>query len=256
MFHYKKRLGQNFLKDEQIITCLVAAAAPTARDIVLEPGAGTGAVTKEIAKQVKRVYAVEFDRDLITELKQAVPENTETLNQDVLDLDFPTLQPPPTIIIGSIPYQITSPLIHKIIHWAWGEGADKRPPNLRAISLLIQKEVALKITAPPPKATYLSNLVSLLGKAEIIQTVPPEAFYPEPKVQSAILKITTGKIVDWQISTLIKFENFLHHGFRHPRKMLNKTFDNETLQACNAHPSQRPGNLTINQWLCLYRNWG
>jgi len=241
---YKKQLGQNFLVDRRFVTDLVRVANLTKGDVVLEIGAGTGNVTKEILPRVKHLYAVEFDSDLITYLKELSTLNSRfsIINEDILRVlnDQRKIEELKiTKIIGAIPYQITSPLIHLIIQ-------DYQIPT----TLLVQKEVAERITARPPHATYLSNFVTYWGEAKIVEIVPKEAFYPIPKVDGAIVTLTPRHE---KPADTIKLSKFLHRGFANPRKMLNKAFPIETLKEVGVDPTSRPENLSLDDWVRLYK---
>jgi len=199
----KRSLGQNFLVDKSVVEDLVKSSQVKKTDTVLEVGAGTGAVTKNLARLAGKVIAVEFDSDLIPTLKTHLRgiKNVEVVNADVLDLD-PEYFRSSSKIVGAIPYQITSPLIHKILH------SQFRP---KSITFIVQKEVAEKIAATPPDATYLSNFVANFGEARIIKVIKPGAFSPQPKVDSAIIHIELYPKP--KVEDTLKLEKFLHHGF-------------------------------------------
>ena len=281
----KKKFGQNFLIDEKYISALVSAARVSKKDVVVEVGAGTGALTKELAKKAKKVIAFEIDRDLIPPLKAELEDfsNVKIINKDFLRFTRPTSPPPDSLrdskragatcppvpgvgrrgelaggraindlrftdykLVGSIPYDMTSPLIHKLL--------DLRPrPSL--VVLLIQREVAEKICAQPPRATYLSNIVQLLGEIQIIDFVPRKAFWPKPKVNGAIVKwkMDPPKADRKRRMDYEKFSEFLHRGFQHPRKMLRNKFDSPILRKVGIAPTQRAQRLSLENWLKLYK---
>ena len=253
----KKRFGQNFLVDEKVVADLVAAANLTKEDVVIEVGAGTGVVTKELAKRAGKVITFELDHDLIPILEKNLQEfhNVEILNQDFLSVGpqpFSHLTMQPFKLVGSIPYQITSPLVHKLLTFE---------PEPSLVVLLIQKEVAEKITARPPKATYLSNIVKLLGGlpagrqgVEIVRSVPKTAFWPVPAVDGAIVKCSCAPLA--RLSDIKNFQKFLHHGFRHPRKMLRTKFDTVDLESVGIAPTRRAQTLEFDEWLDLWMRIG
>jgi len=267
----KKKFGQNFLIDEKYISALVSAARVSKKNVVVEVGAGTGALTKELAKKAKKVIAFEIDRDLIPPLKAELEDfsNVKISNKDFLKVKnlgksillHSSILSSQLKLVGSIPYDMTSPLIHKLL--------DLRPrPSL--VVLLIQREVAEKICAQPPRATYLSNIVQLLGDLpagrqgiQIIDFVPKKAFWPEPKVNGAIVKwkmparLATRSVaggedrkrrMDYE-----KFSEFLHRGFQHPRKMLRNKFDSQILRKAGIAPTQRAQRLSLEKWIKLWR---
>ena len=241
----KKSLGQNFLVDQNVVRDLTDAAKIGKKDVVLEVGAGTGAVTKRLAQTAGKVIAVEFDRELIPPLKLDLQglKNVEIINADILSLDpKPYALNPNFKIVGSIPYQITSPLIHKILH------SSNRP---KSITFIVQKEVAEKIAAKAPDATYLSNFVANFGEARIIRVIKPGAFSPQPKVGSAIIQIELYPKP--KIEDTLKLEKFLHHGFMHPRKMLHHQFAADILAQSKVPAQARPAHLSKEDWHILYR---
>lgn len=250
----KKRLGQNFLRDKKVVADLVSAAEILDPDIVIEIGAGTGVLTKELAKRAGKVLAFELDRGLIPVLKKETVGfgNVEIVNQDFLKVDKQQLaiSNQQFKIVGSIPYQITSPLIHRLLTF-------EPKPSLAV--LLIQKEVAQKITARPPRANYLSNIVKLLGGVEIVRYVPKTAFWPVPEVDGAIVKFKIKKSASGDSENLEKlkvdckeFSEFLHRGFQNPRKMLRSKFDPDILKNVGIAPTKRAQTLDFDEWSKLY----
>ena len=145
-------------------------------------------------------------------------------------------------MVGSIPYQITSPLIHKLLK------LKNRP---KSITFIVQKEVGEKIAARTPKATYLSNFVANFAEAKIIRTVKPGAFHPAPKVDSAILQINLYPRP--KTSDPASFEAFLHRGFAQPRKMIKHSFPAEVLAKTGIEARLRPATLSKEDWRNLYR---
>jgi len=253
----KRVLGQNFLVDQRVVEGLIEAAKVENSDLVLEVGAGTGVVTRPLSERAGRVVAVEIDKDLIPRLQANTRDlqNVEIFNEDILLFDIRhhcAIVPNANFkVIGSIPYQITSPLVHKLL---------KEEPRPASITIIVQKEVAEKIVATSPNATYLSNFVANFGQAGIIRAIKPDAFRPQPKVDSAILRISpnpapyppSGALAKGGTREIERFEKFLHHGFAQPRKMLNKRFPTETLQRLGIDPRRRPQSLTFGEWIKLY----
>ncbi len=277
----KKRFGQNFLIDEKVVADLVSVAELSKEDVVVEVGAGTGVVTEELAKLAGRVIAFEIDRNLIPVQQSRLLnyQNVEIINQDFLKSDESislllkdnSRSAAKTIlqkqgsaseasrflcsdilltqfkIVGSIPYQITSPLIHKLLTFE---------PRPSLVVLLIQKEVAEKITTKPPRATYLSNIAKLLGEVEIVRLVSKTAFWPVPAVDGAIIKIICSCAPLARLFNIEDFQKFLHRGFQNPRKMLRTKFDPEVLKGAGIDPTQRAQRLSLEEWLNLYRDGG
>ena len=243
----KKSWGQNFLLDQDIAQDLISAAQIKKDDTVLEVGAGMGAVTAPLAEKAGKVIAVELDRDLIPALKKNLEgfKNVEVVNEDILGLDPADLKLNNFKLMGAIPYQITSPLIHKTLH------ASLRP---KSITFIMQKEVAEKIAAKPPQATYLSNFVANFGEARIVRIIPPGAFNPAPAVDSAILQIDLFEKP--KIEDTYRLEKMLHHGFLQPRKMIHHRFPAEVLEESKISPQLRPANLGKQDWQNIYERFG
>jgi len=243
----KKSFGQNFLMDQQVVEDLINAAEIRSENTVLEVGAGTGTVTRALARRAGKVIAVELDRDLIPTLKENLKDfpNVEIVNADILQyIDTLKQTPNPTTfnVVGSIPYQITSPLIHRLL-------VMKQRP--KAIALIVQKEVAEKIVAAPPRATYLSNFVANFGEAKIIKIIKPGSFRPQPKVESAIIRI---QIYDKpNVPDHKRLVGILHRGFTQPRKMLKHNFPTELLEKTGIPSHLRPASLSKEDWRNLYR---
>lgn len=237
-------LGQNFLTDQSFVTDIVTAGSVTKNDVVLEIGAGKGVVTNELVKVAGQVFAVEIDPTLIPTLNNLRNKNSklEIINEDVLRVMSDRtriLEIGITKFIGSIPYQITSPLIHLIVNNF----------NLPA-TLLMQKEVAARLTAKPPQATYLSNYVqNWAASVNLIKIVPKEVFDPVPEVDGAIVTLIPKVKSDFDT---VKFSHFLHKGFSSPRKMLNKIFAKELLLSVEIEPTRRAETLSLEEWSKLY----
>lgn len=238
----KKSLGQNFLTNTAIVDKLIKAADISTNDTVIEIGPGKGVITKELAKIADRVYGIDLDTNLIVIAKENTQsfENIDFIHHDILTFDLGQIQKPYKVV-GAIPYNITSPIIHKFLI---------TPIRPISLTLIVQKEVAEKLVVHPPKATYLSMFVASQGEATIVKNnIPPGVFSPPPKVASAIIHITlspqSAEISPDELST------FLHRGFQHPRKMLRTVFSEEVLKKTGISPRQRPAELTLDQWLRL-----
>lgn len=245
----KKELGQNFLQDRETIERLVDASEPKPGDVYLEIGPGQGAVTKILAPRVKEIIAVELDSDLIPDLKKlsAIINNITIIHGDVLSYlnsQFSTFNFQFNKVIGSLPYQITSPLLHSLAKLSLTS-------SLESATLLVQKEVAEKILAKAPDASYLSNFVQSYFDLKFVVHVSRERFYPVPKVDGTIinLKPTTYNLPpnpdDWS--------KFLHTAFKFPRKMIKKVFDEKMIAKAGIRPDQRPQEVELVQWQELFK---
>jgi 16S rRNA (adenine1518-N6/adenine1519-N6)-dimethyltransferase len=253
-----KFMGQNFLIDENVLNKIVETADIKSDDIILEVGPGLGILTTELAERAKRIIAVEKDKELCEILKNILTAqniiNVEIVHGDILQLQqIQKLQR--YKIVANIPYYLTSPLIRKFLE------ANNKPDE---IILMIQKEVAQRICAKPPKMSLLSVAVQFYAKPEIIALVSKNCFYPAPKIDSAIIKIipqanTNYDKSDRKIDTE-KFFRLVKTGFSAKRKMLFNNLKSEfqssnvksILKNIGLNPNCRAENLSIDDWIKLY----
>ena len=210
----RKRLGQSFLEDSNIIRRIVALAEPAGDETVVEIGAGLGSMTEELAKSAGRLIAIEVDQRLVGVLRErfAGQDRVEVLQMDVLKYDFSSACPGGRIkVVGNIPYHISSPILFRLLNFR------------RSISLMIlmfQKELADRIAAPPGTKDYgiPSVLVARYTKAICELTVPPTCFYPVPDVVSSVLRITVRQEANLPDEAL--FAEIVRASFARRRKTL------------------------------------
>lgn len=224
-FQLSRSLGQNFLTDKNIIDKIVEAPEIGPRDLVIEIGPGIGVLTAEAAKRAAKVVAVEIDRKLIPILKETLAEfdNIEILNQDILKTDIHEIleqnreyngqKMEGVKIIGNLPYYITTPIIMKILEE--GVPAD-------SITIMMQKEVADRLKAPPGSRTYgaISAAVAYYCRVDHVANVPKEVFIPQPKVDSAVLKLSLRKEKPLELTNEKLFFQCIKAGFGQRRKTL------------------------------------
>ncbi|HVZ35355.1 MAG TPA: 16S rRNA (adenine(1518)-N(6)/adenine(1519)-N(6))-dimethyltransferase RsmA, partial [Polyangiaceae bacterium] len=177
----KRSLSQNFLSDPRILDRIADIVGATKDVTVLEIGPGKGALTRPLLERAGRVVAIEKDRDLLSALRSRLPDLV-LAEGDALEMDWHALVGGPFIVCGNIPYNITSPLIDKAL----------TPPRPARVVYLVQKEVAERVAAGPGSKEYgaLSVGVQAVAKPERLFTVPKGAFFPAPKVDSAVLRMT------------------------------------------------------------------
>jgi 16S rRNA (adenine1518-N6/adenine1519-N6)-dimethyltransferase len=207
----KRSLSQNFLSDPRILARIADAVGATKDDTVLEIGPGKGALTGPLLERAGRVVAVEKDRDLAARLVTRDPR-LQLVEGDALEIDWHALVGGPFLVAGNIPYNITSPLIDKAL----------TPPRPARVVYLVQKEVAERVAAGPGSKEYgaLSVGVQAVSRPERLFTVPKGAFYPVPKVDSAVLRMTpleTPLIGDAEVEP---FRRFVVGLFGYRRKQL------------------------------------
>lgn len=252
----KKSLGQNFLTAASVAQSMVDSLDVQPSDRIIEIGAGTGAVTAPLASvctsQNAHLTAIEFDIALIPILKSKISENehVKIVNVNILNFldDFRVPENSPLKFIGSLPYNITSPLLHRLI---------KLPTMPQTCVFLIQKEVAQKICAQAPDSNYLSVFIQTFYEPKILKIVDKNLFDPIPQVDGAIIKLTkkpldSNDLTPQQLNDVSRYEKFLHHAFFHPRKMLNKVFINEDLQKYQFDGTKRPQNYNSRDYLTAF----
>jgi 16S rRNA (adenine1518-N6/adenine1519-N6)-dimethyltransferase len=178
-----KSFGQNFLVDRGALEQIVAAAEITPDDAILEAGAGTGVLTRELAKHARRVVAVELERDMLALLAKTTRAFT---NIEVIERDLRFVDPAelfgqePYKLVANLPYYITAPTFRHYLE-------SENPPRLLVV--MVQFEVAQRITAAPGDLSLLAVSVQFYGRPSMIARVPARSFYPAPKVDSAILRV-------------------------------------------------------------------
>ena len=260
-FRTKKQLGQNFLIDESAINTIIEKSDIQPDDIVLEIGAGIGFVTEQIAQRAKKVYAVEIDKDAIRELKKLPFDNIEIIEQDVLKTDiYPYAENGKIKIIANIPYYITSPILAHLL----GEIDDVNNKNRKSISeifLMVQYEVARRICATEKSKNKeygsLSVLCNFNSDTEYIKKVGARSFFPAPKVDSAIVKVTPLDNPKYQVNNISLLRKIISSTFQFRRKTLknaltisgfNKNKINEVFTKLNLDDNTRGEKLSIEDF--------
>lgn len=238
----KKSFGQNFLISDKSLKKIVDAGDIESTDCIIEIGPGVGVLTKELCQKAGKVISVELDHTLLPLLSETLApyKNVEIINQDALRWEPPAIK---YKLVANIPYYITSPLINHFLQNA-------NPPV--TITLLVQKEVAEKICQLTPDMSVLSLQIALFGKAEMIGMVPRNHFYPEPKVDSAVLKITVHQETDPDYipnETAQKILKLAKRAFLAGRKKLSNTLADMKEKLVELElGDQRPQHLSINDW--------
>lgn len=189
-FDFQKKFGQNFLIDSHVLDKIIASADITKDDFVLEIGPGIGTMTQYLAEAARAVTAVEIDRNLIPILQETLAEydNVDVINQDVLKTDLVALAQEknggnPIKVVANLPYYITTPIIM---------GLFESHVPIKSITVMVQKEVALRMQAGPGTKDYgaLSLAVQYYAEPYIAANVPPNCFIPRPNVGSAVIRLT------------------------------------------------------------------
>lgn len=192
-FRFSKNLGQNFLIDGNIITKICEGAGITKQDGVIEIGPGIGTLTQHLSKYAKKVVAIELDTNLVPILEDTLEgiDNVQVINNDILKVDIEKLiedefEGLDVKVVANLPYYITTPIIMKLL---------ESRLNIKSISVMIQKEVAMRMIADPGGKNYgaLSVAVQYYSDAKIITNVPRNVFMPKPNVDSAVIKLDVYK---------------------------------------------------------------
>jgi 16S rRNA (adenine1518-N6/adenine1519-N6)-dimethyltransferase len=252
-----KRLGQNFLQDSHALEAIVYAAEIQPEETVLEIGPGLGSLTRYLALAARRVVAVELDGDLIPPL-QAVTrsyDNIHIVHGDILKLSPKDLiHEPGYRVVANIPYYITSAIIRHLL---------ENEPKPRRVVLTVQKEIAERICAGPGDMSLLALSVQVYGKPRIAGRIPANAFFPPPKVDSAVLCVDIYPSPKIQAEALDAFFQLIKAGFGQKRKTLRNSLsaglgisrmEAEALLAnAGIDPMRRAETLSIEEWNALVR---
>ena len=247
-----KGLGQNFLQDDHALQAIVASASIAPADDILEIGPGLGNLTRYLALAAQRVTAVELDKTLFPALEKVVApyQNVTLVQGDILRLDPADLMKSPDyLVVANIPYYITSALLRHLLE-------SSRHP--RRLVLTVQEEVAERICAKPGKMSLLSLSVQVYGTPSIVAYIPCEAFYPVPKVDSAVLRVEILPEPLIPSHLLDTFFTLIKAGFSQKRKMLRNSLSGglgiapaaaeKILAAAGLDPMRRAETLTLDEW--------
>lgn len=256
--HAHKGLGQNFLQDPLALERIVTAAEIQATDTVLEIGPGLGSLTRYLAVSAKEVVAVELDQNLLPPLKAILAPypNLRLIQADILDISSKDLLiNNEYVVVANIPYYITSAVIRHLL---------ENKPQPRRIVLTIQKEVAQRICAQPGDMSLLALSVQVYGQPRIAAHIPADAFFPTPKVDSAVLvvDIYDSPLIDEEL--LDEFFRLIKAGFSQKRKTLRNSLSSglhispstaaELLTRADVDPQRRAETLSIKEWERLSKN--
>lgn len=211
----RRALGQHFLRDVGIARAIVDLVGPTARDLVVEIGPGTGALTAELAGRAGRLIALEVDPLLAARLRARVP-GVEILEADARTWNYAALAAPPggrVLAVGNLPYSVGKPILMALV---------AAHATIAEMALMLQREVAERVAAPPGGKTYgsLSVLTQLYSDVRVALRVPPGAFRPPPKVESAVLHLRTLPGPRVPLTDERRFQVIVRAAFAQRRKTL------------------------------------
>jgi 16S rRNA (adenine1518-N6/adenine1519-N6)-dimethyltransferase len=252
----KDYMGQNFLVDEIALDGIVSAGNLKKTDTVLEIGPGLGVLTQQLAQRAGNVVAIEKDKTLLDILNFNLKghDNVKVINQDILKVNVSKIIQGPYKVVANIPYYLTSHLFQFFL------GQENRP---ELMVLLVQKEVGERVTAKPGQMSLLAISVQMFADPELVEVVRKDSFWPSPKVDSVILRLTPKK--DQPHIDEKSFFRIVKVGFAGKRKQLHNNFKNglglkpeevsEWLEKNQVSGSDRAQDLSLDDWLNLYNTF-
>src|SRR5580700_10034141 len=256
----RQRMGQHFLGDPAWRQRILKILSPGANESWIEIGAGHGEMTQLLAREGRHVLAIEADERLAEDLEQKVQSderdwpNVEIISADVLTVDFQKLLSGNFHVYGNLPYYITSPILHHLFEYAG---------QILSVHIVIQLEVAERIVAKPARREYgyLSALCQYYANPTIVLRIPPGAFRPPPKVQSALVRMTLpGQRAALHVNDDKSFLQFIQGCFEQKRKTLRNNLKqlapdrkiHEALEQSGLRPDSRAEQLTLAQFASLF----
>lgn len=244
----KKRFGQNFLNDQAIITSLVDAIAPKIDDPMVEIGPGLGALTQPLLKRLDHLHVVEIDRDIISWMQGHYPADKITIHQcDALKFDFSALGPQ-LRVTGNLPYNISTPILFHLLD---------NVSTIVDMHFMLQKEVVERMVAEPSSAAYgrLSVMLQYRLQMEYLFTVPPEAFDPAPKVESAFVRAVPYASLPYPAKDEAMLAKVVTAAFGQRRKTLRNTLkgllDDAGFATLDIDPQLRAENLSVAEFVAI-----
>ena len=288
--HPRKQFGQNFMVDQNLVRLVAQAGELSRDDVVIEVGPGTGTLTEELLELAGRVIAVEIDRDLASMLRKKFSDRTNfelsegdaldgkhAINPKLIELLGATVGTPPVPLVpivrdsetharteyrpwhpdlrfklvANLPYNIASPLVIELL-----------TIGCELLAFTVQKEVGERLKSQPNTDGYgpLSVMAQLLGSVEVLRTLPPSAFWPPPKIDSALVRIRAHKEIPLSRNQVASFSQFIHRLFSYRRKTLRRALIESDINAdivlekTKLDPSCRSETLTLDQLLALFAN--
>jgi 16S rRNA (adenine1518-N6/adenine1519-N6)-dimethyltransferase len=249
----KKRFGQNFLSDPDIIRSLVEAIRPQPDDLMVEIGPGLGALTQPLLKTLNHLHTVELDRDIVAWMQNHYPADKITIhNLDALKFDFSALGEN-VRVVGNLPYNISTPILFHLL---------ESVAHITDMHFMLQKEVVERMVAEPSTPDYgrLSVMLQYRLHMEYLLTVPPEAFDPAPKVESAFVRVVPYPAPPHPARDEKLFTKVVAAAFAQRRKTLRNTLkgilDDAGFAALNINPQLRAENLGVAQFVAVANHLG
>jgi len=253
----RKSLGQHFLIDESVLDAIITAAELSSKDVVIEVGPGLGILTRELARHAGNVIAVELDNELASLLQRRMAGLSNLL---VINADILKMKPSQLLggkkdykVVANIPYYITSPVLRYFVE------ASPRPILM---VVMVQKEVGEAIVAGPGKMSLLAVSLQVYSKPEIVAYVPARSFYPQPKVDSVVVRFNMLSEPAVNVKDMARFFDVVRSGFSSPRKQLHNSLAHglgtkpaevtPLLKQAGIDPQRRAETLSLKEWQNLY----
>lgn len=248
----RKRFGQNFLHDQQIIDRIVKAITPKPEHLLVEIGPGQGAITAPLLNATGKLTTIEIDRDLAAILRTKFIDfpDFNLIEMDVLKFDFATLGTTPDSIrvLGNLPYNISTPLLFHLLRYR---------DLIHDMVFMLQLEVVERLAAQPSTAHYgrLSVMMQYQCKVEKLFKVPPGAFSPQPKVDSAIVRLTPLRPIAREVKNYDVFSTVVRTAFSQRRKTIRNTLKTllnaDDFITLNLDSNLRPENLSVQDYVSI-----
>jgi 16S rRNA (adenine1518-N6/adenine1519-N6)-dimethyltransferase len=254
----RKGLSQSFLEDQGVAAAIVRAARLDTTTDVLEVGPGLGVMTRHLAQRARRVVAVEIDTALAVALENESIDNVTVVNADVLAFEPSAYFESPYTVVANLPYHITSPALRHLL--AAG------PPFAQRLVVMVQAEVAGRIAAQPGQMSALAVATQVQARVSLVRRVAADAFYPRPKVDSAVVVLQPLGDEERAVSRdeVREFASLVQAGFKQPRKTLANSLSDglsltrreaaDRLARAGIDAGLRPQALAVRDWVRLFRN--
>ncbi|MBT3549288.1 MAG: 16S rRNA (adenine(1518)-N(6)/adenine(1519)-N(6))-dimethyltransferase RsmA [Gammaproteobacteria bacterium] len=252
MRKHKKRLGQNFLHDKNVINKIINSFELNKDDLFLEIGPGEGALTTPLIEKIKNITLIEKDKDLVPYLENQYNSNqVKVINQDILKCDLSNIIKSNMRIIGNLPYNISTEIIFKLLPYS---------KNIKDIHFMLQKEVVDRIVANPGTKIYgrLSIMTQVYFMVKKLFDISPNVFIPKPKVESGYIRLIPRNYAFKDILHEKKFKDLVTMVFTARRKMIKTSLrgiiHDDLLNKLSINPSARPETLTVQNYLDISKN--
>ena len=252
MQKHKKRLGQHFLHDKNIINKIISNLAINIKDTFIEIGPGEGALTTPLLEEVESIILIEKDRDLMPILeKKYNHRKVKIINQDILKCELSDLIKENTRIVSNLPYNISTEIIFRLLPFS---------KDIKDLHFMLQKEVVDRIVAAPGTKIYgrLSVMTQVYFTVKKLFNISPNVFIPKPKVDSAYIRLVPKNYIFDSLEHEQKFKGIVNTVFSARRKMIKTSLkgiiDSQSLQTISIEPNSRPEILSVQNYIDISKN--